>query len=661
LSVVRILFALDMVAWPIEGLVLRWPGHKLAWLIGATVIAAAVWFALRSARVVSRKWCEALALLANVLVLTLAYSGTTLGPVLAAVLFLLPVASFVALFLGWRAILGHQAVVTIGLWFVLAGPLHAGSAVLVDVLASLMLLSASMTIRLLVGSVWSRGAVDPDTGLPNGIGLSRRLGPLVGEGSSPEATAGPLILATVLLSGVDSARQALGYNVGTELLRRAVEDLGQVVPADTLIARVDADELVIARRLSRTTGPGAANPGVASAGAAGQDGAGTGVPDTELPATVPEDVLLAGQALASDLARSIAAGRYLVDGIEVLLRAHIGLVFAPWDGTEVAELVRRSSLNARRAAHDGVTTSLWDGDHDAMTGEDLALLADLRLAVERDELWLAYQPQVMASGGALVSVEALLRWDSPAHGSVPPGRFIILAERTGLIDRLTEWVLHQALDAQVRWRAKGIDLPVSVNLSAKTLGRPDLAAWILDQLEVRQLPTAALSVEVTETAAADLLAAVHLLSPLHDSGVRVSIDDFGTGYTSLAAIPYLPLDEIKVDMQFVKRAPTSPPDEAIVRCVHELAHRLGLVTVAEGVEDEVVRDLMVEIEFDLLQGYHFSKGLPETELLSFIAKSTMSSLARLPKTPLALDRDSDVVVTAQGETLDGLAHQSELA
>jgi len=641
LSVVRILFALDMVAWPIEGLVLQWPGDKLAWLIGATVIAAAVWFALRSARVVSRKWCEALALLANVLVLTLAYSGTTLGPVLAAVLFLLPVASFVALFLGWRAILGHQAVVTIGLWFVLAAPLHAGSAVLVDVLASLMLLSASMTIRLLVGSVWSRGAVDPDTGLPNGIGLSRRLGPLVGEGSSPEATAGPLILATVLLSGVDSARQALGYNVGTELLRRAVEDLGQVVPADTLIARVDADELVIARRLGPATGVGIAGP--------------------ELPATVPEDVLLAGQALASDLAQSIAAGRYLVDGIEVLLRAHIGLVFAPWDGTEVAELVRRSSLNARRAAHDGVTTSLWDGDHDAMTGEDLALLADLRLAVERDELWLAYQPQVLASGGALVSVEALLRWDSPIHGSVPPGRFIILAERTGLIDRLTEWVLHQALDAQVRWRAKGINLPVSVNLSAKTLGRPDLAAWILAQLDVRQLPTAALSVEVTETAAADLLAAVHLLSPLHDSGVRVSIDDFGTGYTSLAAIPYLPLDEIKVDMQFVKRAPTSPADEAIVRCVHELAHRLGLVTVAEGVEDEVVRDLMVEIEFDLLQGYHFSKGLPEAELLSFIAKSTMSSLPKLPRTPLALDRESEVVVAAQGETFDGLAHQSELA
>ena len=291
--------------------------------------------------------------------------------------------------------------------------------------------------------------------------------------------AGPLMLATVLLGGVDDARQALGYNVGIELLRRAVEDLGQVVPADTLIARVEADELVIARRLSRTTGPGVPGPGVP----------GPGVPGPGVRGPVPEEVLLAGQALAADLAQSIAAGRYLVDGIEVLLRAHIGLVFAPWDGVEVAELVRRASLNARRAAHDGVTTALWDGDRDAMTGEDLALLADLRLAVEHDELWLAYQPQVVASGGTVVSVEALLRWDSPVHGSIPPGRFIILAERTGLIDRLTEWVLHQALDAQVRWRAKGVDLPVSVNLSAKTLGRPDLAAWILAQLDVRQLPT----------------------------------------------------------------------------------------------------------------------------------------------------------------------------
>jgi EAL domain-containing protein (putative c-di-GMP-specific phosphodiesterase class I) len=224
-----------------------------------------------------------------------------------------------------------------------------------------------------------------------------------------------------------------------------------------------------------------------------------------------------------------------------------------------------------------------------------------------------------------VSVEALLRWDSPVYGSVPPGRFIILAERTGLVDQLTEWVMTRALDAQVRWRRDGVVLPVSVNLSAKTLAWPDLSDWILNELARRELPHAALSVEVTETAAADLLDAVKLLSPLHEQGIRVSIDDFGTGYTSLAAIPYLPLDEIKVDMGFVKRSVTSPADEAIVRSVRELAHRLGLTTVAEGVEDEAIARLMVEIGFDLLQGYHFAKPLSEKALLDLVSASAGTS------------------------------------
>jgi EAL domain-containing protein (putative c-di-GMP-specific phosphodiesterase class I) len=234
------------------------------------------------------------------------------------------------------------------------------------------------------------------------------------------------------------------------------------------------------------------------------------------------------------------------------------------------------------------------------------------------ELWLAYQPQVDVKSGRIVSVEALLRWNSPVHGNVPPGRFIILAERTGLVDLLTEWVMARALDAQVRWRHEGVELPVSVNLSAKTLAWPDLSDWIMSELAVRGLPHEALSVEVTETAAADLLDAVQLLSPLREQGIRVSIDDFGTGYTSLAAIPYLPLDEIKVDMGFVKRSVTSPADEAIVRSVRELAHRLGLTPVAEGVEDTAIAQLMVDIGFDLLQGYHFAKPLAEGALLDMV-------------------------------------------
>ena len=349
---------------------------------------------------------------------------------------------------------------------------------------------------------------------------------------------------------------------------------------------------------------------------------------------MPAAVHSAGRDLAAVLAAAISAGRYVVDGVELSLRAHVGLVFAPWDGSEVAEFVRRASLSARRAAASGQVAAVWNGEHDTLTGEDLGLLAELGLAAERRELHLVYQPQISVFSGGTVSVEALLRWHSPTHGNVPPGRFIVLAERTGLIDRLTQWVVGEALDAQVRWRRQGLVLPVSLNLSAKTLRLPDLSRWIVSELSDRDLPASCLTVEVTETAAVDLMQAVNLLRPLHDHGIRVSIDDFGTGYTSLAAIPHLPLDEIKVDMSFVKAALTSRADEAIVRSVRELTHRLGLVSVAEGVEDAAIARLMIDIGFDLLQGYHFAKPLAEDALLGFV-RSTAEARSIPMSLPIA--------------------------
>jgi EAL domain-containing protein (putative c-di-GMP-specific phosphodiesterase class I) len=183
----------------------------------------------------------------------------------------------------------------------------------------------------------------------------------------------------------------------------------------------------------------------------------------------------------------------------------------------------------------------------------------------------------------------------------------------------------------VRWRRNGLDIPVSVNFSAKMLDRPDLSSWILANLEARSLPCSALTVEVTETAASDVVQAVRLLGPLHDRGIRISVDDFGTGYTSLAAIPYLPLDEIKLDMGFVMRSLTSPADEAIVRCVRDLAHRLGLVTVAEGVENDGIRRLMIEVGFDLLQGFHFALGLREEELFEYIASTPLGRVTQVAR------------------------------
>ncbi len=622
LSVLRILFALAIVLWLVEGFVFDWPSSRTAILVTAILVALAVWCGLLRVKQLSPAWCHVLAAIGTVLVAGLVYAGRNTATALAMTVYLVPFSIFVALYLGSRAVMGHQLLASVALWLALFGSLHAGAATVAVVAVTIAMLSVSATVRVLMISLWRGGSVDPDTGLPNGIGLAQRLsagGGAAGGDARGRATRDrsessvAFVMATVQLAGVADARQALGYRVGTELLRRAVEDLGQVVPADTVIARVEADELVLTRALSSED----MADSVATNGAP-DDGGG--------PGGIPTAAVEAGQALARDLVGAIESGRYLVDGVEVLLRAHVGLVFSPWDGTEVAELVRRSSLSARRAASTGQSVAEWDGDRDTLTSEDLALLADLRLAIDRGELWLAYQPQVSANDGRIVSVEALLRWDSPVHGHVAPGRFIVLAERTGLIDRLTEWVMVRALDAQVRWRGMGIEMPVSVNLSAKTLAWPDLPTWIVSELEQRQLPPSALTVEVTETAAADLLQAVQLLRPLHQRGIRISIDDFGTGYTSLAAIPYLPLDEIKVDLEFVRRSTTSPADEAIVRCVQELAHRLGLVTVAEGVEDGAIEQLMVEIGFDLLQGFHLFKPVSEADFLEMVRDTGLRAI-----------------------------------
>jgi EAL domain-containing protein (putative c-di-GMP-specific phosphodiesterase class I) len=284
----------------------------------------------------------------------------------------------------------------------------------------------------------------------------------------------------------------------------------------------------------------------------------------------------------------------------------------------VAELVRRASLNARHAEAKGLSVVLSEGHADALTAGDLEMLSDLRHAPERGELHLAYQPQIESATGSVFAVEALLRWESSRHGTVSPGRFIPLAERIGLVHGLTEWVLNEALDAQVRWRRAGIDVPVSVNLSAKSLPIPDLADRILGQLEARGLSTSCLTVEVTETAVADSVQAVAVLAPMHRNGVRISIDDFGTGFTSLAILPTLPLDELKVDQCFVLRSLESPADEAIVRTIGELAHRLGLHAVAEGVETAEIADRMIAIGIDVLQGYHFARPMKEQDLLDYL-------------------------------------------
>ncbi len=452
------------------------------------------------------------------------------------------------------------------------------------------------------------GTTDPETGVKNISGMTAHL--------RRQDDAGDVIVATIFLSGVAEVRDALGHDAGTELVRRAIEDLGQVLPSAAVIGRGAANDVLVLLqndpRSAQTT-------------------------DALITKTVKQ------------ISDAVGVGRYLVGNIEVALTTHIGVAVATDSDTDAGELVRQSALAAGTARMSGKLSAAWDGLTTALTAEDLSILSDLRTAIDRGELWIAYQPQVRSSDGRIVSVEALLRWSSETHGFVSPGRFIPLAERTGLVDRLTDWVLDEALDAQVRWRNAGLEVSVSVNVSPLSLRSIDFGRRVRSALEARKLPAAVLMLEVTESMAFDIPEAVERLGPLRDIGVKISIDDFGTGYTSLAVLPHLPLDELKVDQQFVRDSMTSTASEAIVISVCELAHRLGLTAVAEGVEDEALAERMVSYGFDLLQGYHFARPQTETDLLELLSAALFFTMPL----PMTIDDECSVASPSASEPMAG--------
>jgi len=498
--------------------------------------------------------------------------------------FMPAIALFAGLFFGPRALRVYFALVWVATWVSVVPVLGSFAAGLLALCLIVVVVAVAMTTRLLCQSARNHNTVDADTGLPNGFGIARR------TATSNEEC---FVVAVVQLAGLAEAREALGYPAGTELLRRAVENVGQVIP-EGIVGRVEGDELVVVL-------------------ACPSDATSTDVDTASAEATA------AASALADQLIAAVGGPRYQVGGIEVTLRAYVGAMAAPEDGDDVVELIRLASISARRAQALGQPAIIRDTDTGALTGSDLSLLSELARAADRGELRLVYQPQVAPRTGEFVSVEALLRWESGKFGPISPAVFVPLAERTGLIARLTDWVLAEALAAAARWAVAGHSLSVSVNLSAVDLARVDLAEWVVRELALQQVEPSRLTLEVTETAAtADMLHAIDQLRPVRDLGVRIAIDDFGIGYTSLSLLPELALDELKVDQRFVMRCMTSPADDAIVALVCELGHRLGVHVVAEGVEDDSCAAHLTELGFDLLQGYAFAKPLAESELLELL-------------------------------------------
>ncbi|MDQ1619681.1 MAG: hypothetical protein QOE19_2250 [Actinomycetota bacterium] len=319
--------------------------------------------------------------------------------------------------------------------------------------------------------------------------------------------------------------------------------------------------------------------------------------------------LEAAVAVATTLQATLARS-FCIDGVELGVEASIGVVMSGLHGTDAAILMQRADIAMYVAKQRSLGIFAYDREADSNTPERLSLLGDLRRALDNEELFLHFQPKVSLSTGEVVGAEALLRWQHPTRGLIPPDAFIPLAENTGLIGPITRYVLDRALAQAARWAEAGEPLQVAVNLSARNLLDDQLDAKVAEQLAAHGVPAHRLTLEVTESAImTDPVRARELLERLAARGVAISIDDFGAGYTSLGQLKDLPITELKIDRSFVLAMQGEASDSLIVRSVIDLGHNLGLSAVAEGVETAAALQDLSGFGCDVAQGFLLCRPL----------------------------------------------------
>ena len=326
-----------------------------------------------------------------------------------------------------------------------------------------------------------------------------------------------------------------------------------------------------------------------------------------------------GAVAVANKLQAVLQEPFELEGLSLDVEASIGVALYPEHASDPDELLQHADIAMYVAKDTHAGYVLFDPTLDQHSPRRLALLGELRRAIGEQQLVLHYQPKVDAHTGQLLGVEALVRWQHPEHGLIPPGDFIPLAERTGLIGPLTTYVLDAALRQCHQWRQAGHELAIAVNVSARSLldlAFPDQVAGLLAR---EDLPARLLIVEITEsTIMADPTHALEILGRLNAMGVQIAIDDFGTGYSSMAHLKTLPVQELKVDRSFVSQMTSNSRDAVIVRSTVDLGRNLGLRVVAEGVEDVVTSRELDALGCDAVQGYYISRPVPPDDLIHWL-------------------------------------------
>ena len=318
---------------------------------------------------------------------------------------------------------------------------------------------------------------------------------------------------------------------------------------------------------------------------------------------------------------------FLIEGSEIFVTASVGIAVHPVDGDGADQLMKNADTAMYRAKEMGKDMyQFFAKDMNTAAFAKIMLESELRKAMERDQFVLHYQPKVDAVTGRIKGVEALIRWAHPEWGLLAPGRFITLAEETGLIVGIGNWVLESACRQLAQWRDAGFaDISIAINLASPSFRQEDLVARVRAALRHHKVEPRLLQLEATESMMmSDVERTMQTLSELRQIGVRLSIDDFGTGYSSLSYLRRFPIDQLKIDRSFVAEMTKNADDAAIIAVIVSLGRTLGLEVVAEGVETLQQARLLREMECDVLQGYHFCRPLPADEVAALFGGHAFS-------------------------------------
>ncbi len=411
---------------------------------------------------------------------------------------------------------------------------------------------------------------DSLTKLGNRVWFIERLGRAVARARAHGMRAAVVVIN---LDRFKRVNESLGHTMGDRLLRAVAERLGVLDQQVEAVARLGADEFAVAV--------------VEQAGVAA------------LPAVVSQIRVLFDEDVH-------------LDGMSVPISASMGVSVFPEDGGEAGEIVKNASVALSCAKREGGGCSFYRAEMNSAALERLKLESELRLALEREEFVLWHQPKLDLRQGRVVGVEALIRWRHPDRGVVMPGQFIAMAEESGLIHEIGEWVIETACRQARVWQSQGLaGVKVAVNVSPAQFRSTDLSEKLLASLSRSGLNPSMLELEITESLAMeDAESSLATLRELHALGIRLALDDFGAGFTSLGYLRRFPIDTLKIDRCFVENAILNKTDEAIVQSVAAMGRNLGLEVIAEGIEEEEHLDLAARLGCDQVQGFLIAKPAP---------------------------------------------------